>query len=150
MEIPCRRDGGKYFIVVHAPTDLQALGDGGGWKVWTGPELRKDFPWKGPEFGAVPPPFSGRGWLLRPRKGTRLCGFCIWMGFYTFGVFGSFNFLCVWMGACAIISVCVLFLEKAPGEGGQKKEAGSEVYARLHPPRRRWNHGRCQLCKLCP
>ena len=45
-------------------------------------------------------------------------------------------------------SVCRLrTLEKACGEGGQKKEASSEVYSGLHPPCRRRNHGCCQFRK---
>ena len=46
--------------------------------------------------------------------------------------------------------ICILFLEKACGKGGQKKEASPEIHSGLYPPCRRWNHGCRQFCKLPP
>lgn len=98
-------------------------------------------------------PSSVLGWggaLGTPAEGHSTVAFVFTWVFSPLVFLVLLTFLCVGGGWMCLHLCLYIFLEKACGEGRQKKEAGSEIHPRLHPPRRRWNHGRCQFCKLCP
>lgn len=140
---------GKVSItVLRELADPHAHRGWGGWKVEMGHECRVAAPSKG-IGGPLLRSWVG-GALGTPAEGHSTVAFVFTWVFSPLVFLVLLTFLCVGGGWMCLHLCLYIFLEKACGEGRQKKEAGSEIHPRLHPPRRRWNHGRCQFCKLCP